>query len=198
MSIFEIAKKNDSNAMKAFITSGGDVNAQNKDDNELASGLTALMVAALNHCYDVAKLLVEAGAEVNLQSDDGLTALKAASTEGYLDIMKLLINAHADINAKEKVNLWTALISAAGENQLAAVELLIEAGANVDFKDKWGRTALIVAAERGFPTIAKALIDANADVNVIILPPGITALERAKANGHSDIASMLKAAGAKR
>jgi uncharacterized protein len=198
MSIYEIAKKNDANAMKAYIASGGNVNAKNNEDNDLALGVTALIVAALNNRYDVAKLLVDAGADVNLQSNDGLTALLAASAEGYLDIMTLLIEANADINAKERVNLWTPLISASGENQLAAVELLIEAGADVNSTDKWGRTALIVAAERGFSTIAKALIDANADVNVVILPPGISALERAKAKGHSDIAGMLEAAGAKR
>jgi len=198
MSIYEIAKKNDVNAMKAYIASGGNINARNEEDNEFALGLTALMVAALKNSYDVAKLLVDTGADVNSQSNDGLTALLAASAEGHPRIMELLIKANADINVKEGVNLWTPLISAVGENQLGAVELLIKAGADIDAKDKWGRTALIVAAERGFPTIAKALIDANADVNVVILPPGISALERAKVKGHSDIERMLKKAGAKR
>jgi ankyrin repeat protein len=197
MEFFEAVKEDNVAAVRSYIDDGNDVDARVPEGvSDFVCGVTALMIAALNNRSDLAKLLVDVGANVDVQASNGLTALSAASAEGYTDIMKLLIEANAELDAKDGVNLWTPLMDASGENQLAAVRLLIEAGADVDSTDKWGRTALIIAVERGFTPITRALIDANADVNVVILPYGISALERARVKGHSDIARMLEAAGA--
>ena len=84
------------------------------------------------------KLLIEAGADVNAKNEDGETALMVAKTP---EQTKLLIEAGADVNAKDKDG-DTALMLAYTAGQ---IKLLLEAGADVYAKDKWGRTAFDLA-----------------------------------------------------
>jgi formylglycine-generating enzyme required for sulfatase activity len=191
LTVFEISKINDISAMQTYINSGGDVNAKNNN------GLTALMIAAMNSCYDIAKLLIDAGADVNTQSDDGLTALMAATSRGFTKMMKLLIEANADLELKEKANGFTALTGAIVTSHIDAVKLLIEAGADVNSKANFERTALMAASARGEIDMVKLLIDAKADVNAKETQAGFTALIGAERNGHSDVVKMLKKARAK-
>ena len=51
-------------------------------------GVTALYVAAQNGHIDIAKILIEAGADVNIQDNDGETALSKAPWNGHIDIAK--------------------------------------------------------------------------------------------------------------
>tara|TARA_B100000809_G_scaffold266187_1_gene327744 strand:- start:4604 stop:5137 length:534 start_codon:yes stop_codon:yes gene_type:complete len=63
-----------------------------------------------------------------------------------------------------KMNIQTAIIS----DNLEIVKQHIEAGTNIDIKDQMsGATPLISAATFGRTAIAKALIDAKADLNII-------------------------------
>ncbi|PIK43862.1 putative KN motif and ankyrin repeat domain-containing protein 1-like [Apostichopus japonicus] len=65
----------------------------NGDVNIRASqaGQTALMLAVSRGKVRMVQLLLQAGADVNVQDEDGSTALMCASEHGHLDIVKLLI-----------------------------------------------------------------------------------------------------------
>ncbi|XP_012264632.2 uncharacterized protein LOC105690991 isoform X1 [Athalia rosae] len=61
-------------------------------------GQTALMLAVSHGRNDMAKLLLDAGAAVNIQDEDGSTALMCAAEHGHTDIVRLLL-AHPDCDS---------------------------------------------------------------------------------------------------
>lgn len=64
----------------------------------LQHGQTALMLAVSHGRKDMAKLLLDAGAAVNIQDEDGSTALMCAAEHGHTDIVRLLL-AHPDCDS---------------------------------------------------------------------------------------------------
>ncbi|CAL1299466.1 unnamed protein product [Larinioides sclopetarius] len=56
------------------------------------NGQTALMLAVSHGKKDIVKLLLDAGAEVNLQDKDGSTALMCAAEHGHIEIVKMLLS----------------------------------------------------------------------------------------------------------
>lgn len=50
------------------------------------------MLAVSHGRMDMIKLLIDAGAEINIQDDDGSTALMCAAEHGHIDIVRLLLN----------------------------------------------------------------------------------------------------------
>ena len=59
-------------------------------------GQTALMLAVSHGRLETVKLLLQVGADVNIQDNDGSTALMCASEHGHLEIVRLLLQ-HPDI-----------------------------------------------------------------------------------------------------
>ena len=59
---------------------------------------TALMYAAKYGSVDSARLLLLAGAFVDIQDDHGYTALMIAAEEGHLEIVEMLLQAGADVS----------------------------------------------------------------------------------------------------
>ncbi len=55
------------------------------------AGQTALMLAVSHGRTDTVKLLLDAGADVNLQDDDGSTALMCACEHGHVDIVRVML-----------------------------------------------------------------------------------------------------------
>ncbi len=118
-----------------------------------------LMLAALKGQLDLAKKLIERGADVN---KTGWTPLHYAATGGHLALLNLLLENHAYIDA-ESPNKTTPLMMAAQYGNAESVKLLLEAGADaslrnqlglnaIDFANKASRTEaaeLIAAARRG-------------------------------------------------
>lgn len=59
------------------------------------NGQTALMLAASHGRIEITKILLECGAEVNLQDNDGSTALMCAAEHGHTEVISLLLS-HSD------------------------------------------------------------------------------------------------------
>ena len=87
---------------------------------------TPLMLAALSNQLDVAKVLIERGAEVNRK---GWAPLHYAATRGHIAMMRLLLENNAYIDA-ESPNGTTPLMMAAYYGTPASVKLLLEEGAD--------------------------------------------------------------------
>jgi ankyrin repeat protein len=158
---------------KLLLEAGADVNAQVNWYSKSYSytpkffglsqikGCTALMYASMEgHTEDV-KLLIEAGADVNLQDKDGYTALMCASEIRYTESVGLLLEAGADVNVQDSSG-YTALMVASEYGCIGVAKLLLEAGADVNVRDNYGYTALELAKRNGVWDIVKLLREAGA------------------------------------
>lgn len=179
--------------VQALIDAGADLDILSEEDG-LGEGKTALMHVAESFFAtgkraEVVKLLVEAGANINLKGKDGRTALMLAAMAGYADSIQALIEAGADLDAKDD-NGNTAMMLAEGGRHPKIVRLLKQTGAS---EEGMNEIALIRAAYDGNVEQVRALIQAGADVNHRM---NSTALCNAASRGHDEIVRMLIEAGA--
>ena len=158
-------------------------------------GKTALILAARNGHVEIVQALVDAGADIDLQSKSGSTALMFAASKGHTDVVKALLGADADLNAKNN-NKNTALMVAAQNGHVGCVQVLLAAKAHSDLKNEHDQTALMVAAQNGHVGIVQILLNAGAEPNVQN-KQGNTALMVAAQTGHTDVVKALLAAKTK-
>lgn len=95
----------DLKSVKELIASGTDINQK-----EPASGSSPLLTAALFGHTEIARALLEAGAEINFRNNDGSTALHTAAFFCRDEIVKLLLENGADKSIRNNSNA-TALES---------------------------------------------------------------------------------------
>jgi ankyrin repeat protein len=151
-----------------------DVNSRNYEN------ITPLMRAAYHGRPEIAEILIDEGAELDLQDDYGYTALMYASEQGNLETLKLLIDEGADANLKlsSEANFYNlnegvnALMLAVKENKFEIVKELLGGSIfgseiEVNSKDSLDYTPLMYALELDDPKIAKYLIDKGANVNTV-------------------------------
>ena len=111
------------------------------------------------------KMLIKAGADVNVRDRRHLTALMSAAGNGYVECIRVMVKAGADVNAKTP-NGKTALVFATLHGSMNCIKTLLEAGADVNARqNKDGGTALIIASRYGCYESMDALLAAGADVN---------------------------------
>jgi uncharacterized protein len=114
------------------------LNAQNN------AGETALMLAAITNQLQLAKVLIEQGADVN---KPGWTPLHYAASKGHREMMRLLLDNDAYIDS-ESANGTTPLMMAAFSTSPLAVKLLLEEGADPTLANSANATALDIAASK--------------------------------------------------
>jgi uncharacterized protein len=134
-----------------------------KQDPNLAhawssDGWTALHLN-FNH-LDVAKLLIDSGADVNVNSRNGFkaTPLQGAAASNRIDLARLYLDRGANVNCRSDQGA-SPLEEAAGNGFLDFAKLMIEKGADVNQKDDKGKTPLAIALEQKKPELAKLLRD---------------------------------------
>ena len=183
---------------KELVNGGVDVNYQDP-----SSGSTALMLACGYNFADMARFLVEHGADLNRQDNLGQTALMIAAYRSE-DLFNFLLSKGADIKVKDwegktaLTHAWVGVLSE--EVPLNVVETLLNKGADVneapDGGPAEGYTCLMMAAGNNRPDLLTFLIDKGAEVNARA-KDGKTALGLAQEEGHAEVVKLLKAAGAK-
>ena len=115
-----------------------------------------LMMASLKGQLDLARKLVDRGADVN---KPGWAPLHYAATNGHLKIMELLLNENAHIDAASP-NGTTPLMMAAHYGSPAAVKLLLEAGADPTIRNQLGLTAIDFAYRANRTDAAEMIAEA--------------------------------------
>jgi ankyrin repeat protein len=125
-------------------------------DNQFFYGSTALMMAANWGHPEVARLLLDNGADVNARNHFGTTALAAAVLKGYLEVTKILLDKEADPNEQDCWGL-PILSRAVLRGYPEAVKVLLENGAEVNAKDKNGSTALMMVSSQGHRQVVDLL-----------------------------------------
>jgi serine/threonine-protein phosphatase 6 regulatory ankyrin repeat subunit B len=157
-------------------------------------GMTPLMLASQSGCVDGVKILLNAGARINQQSNSGETSLILAANNGHKRIIDVLLEENAILDRTTRQGR-TALIKAASSGHTDIVQALIKAGADVNRKDNYGKTALIIAAENQHLKVIKVLLKAGADINFVV-PDGETVLMLAACSGDRNLVRILLELGA--
>ena len=97
--------ENDINLAKQLLDNIADVNT-------MYNGYHPLINTAEKGYKEIAILLLERGANINLRNKKGTTALMIAAKNGHTETISMLLARGADINNKNN-NGWTALMIAA-------------------------------------------------------------------------------------
>ena len=171
--------------MKKLADSGIDVNCA--APNQYTS--TPLHYASLNGHLEVAKLLLEKGANVNCQDDCKWTPLHYASESGHLEVAKLLLEKGANVICQD-IRKLTPLHYASMKGHLEVVKLLLEKGANINSQNSHNDTPLYIAAFTGKKELVKLLLDNGCDINLKD-KDGKTAEEIAVSEGYHEIVELI-------
>ena len=153
-------------------------------DGFTIEGATALWCAAAAGHYEVAKTLVQFGADVNHATFSNSTPLRAACFDGRLDIVKFLVHHGADLTISNKYSN-TCLMIACYRGHRSVVSFLLENGANPDMKAHCGATALHFAAECGQHEIVKELLSYGA--SMLINDHGMSPLHIAAESAQAEV-----------
>ncbi|MGB6121019.1 MAG: ankyrin repeat domain-containing protein [Bacteroidota bacterium] len=124
----------DLEAIRQHIEAGSDINVL-----EPSRASTPLITAAFLGKTEAAKILIDAGADLNYQNVDGSTALHTAAAFGKTEVAKILIDAGTDLNLQNNEGS-TALHTAAFFCRVEIVEALLEKGADKTIENKTGQT----------------------------------------------------------
>lgn len=157
-------------------------------DGYVIDGATALWCAAGAGHFEVVKLLVSHGANVNHTTVTNSTPLRAACFDGRLDIVKYLVENNANISIANKYDN-TCLMIAAYKGHTDVVRYLLEQRADPNAKAHCGATALHFAAEAGHIDIVKELIKWRAAI--VVNGHGMTPLKVAAESCKADVVELL-------
>ncbi|MCF4969584.1 ankyrin repeat domain-containing protein [Nostoc sp. CMAA1605] len=153
--------------IQSLLNAGADPNILSDSDDGLGEGMTALMQVAgsffAGNRHEVVKLLVQAGADMNLRGLGGKTALMYAANNGsgYIESVKTLVNLGADLDVRDDDgNTVLMQVELSGHKKIA--DILRKAGAS---EQGIAEIALIKAASNGDVEQVKSLISSGVNVN---------------------------------
>ena len=158
----------------------------------------ALVAASESNQEKIVQLLLEKGADPNIQGGASFNALHAASTYGSEAIVKMLLQSGAKVNAPG--GHWgNALQAASYHGYLPIVETLLMNGADVNAQGGRHHNALEAAACGNKTDVARLLLAFGADVNAQVeeeFGQSGNALQWALRNGNAELMKLLLDNGA--
>jgi ankyrin repeat protein len=155
------ASRNQVEVVKALLAKGADVNAPQQSPSNFA------LWYALSR-PDVAKVLLDAGANIHIRNKYEETPFSQAVSGGHQEVVRMLLDRGFSINTPHKG--LTPLMLAAKCGNAGAVGVLLERGADLKAQDREGNTALHHAVLRHewvkeVRAVLTALLDKGADIN---------------------------------
>ncbi|MFC1564805.1 ankyrin repeat domain-containing protein [candidate division KSB1 bacterium] len=158
--IVEAAKNGEFQTVKSILEL--DISKMNATDE---NNFTALHWACMRAHWDISKLLIEKGADLNVIGGDGATPLNWASNHDNTEIIKLLIDKGAKLNVKDNWGM-TELHKAIWRGNINVVDYLLERGSDPSVKTKEGWTAIHYAYRSGHDNVIKLLKDRGISLDV--------------------------------
>ncbi len=148
--------------LKAGFPANGDVEGQR---SRSVSDFIPIQNAAREGHNDIIKVLIDYGANINVENYWTDTALHFAAQNNNAETCKFLIENGAETEHMTEDG-ETALHSAARSGRVDSIEALVEMGAKIDQTNKDGETPLVVSIEANEYDAAKKLIELGADLEV--------------------------------
>ncbi len=158
-----------------------------------ARAWTPLMVAAFNGNEEVARLLIEYGANKRARDRGGYTPLHWAALKGYKEVTAL-VAAGVDCNVRSSFGL-TPLLQAASNGHAEVVSMLLQRGADPNLASNDGWTPLHKAVANGHAETIRILLRAGADI-FARHQDGSTPLSLAEKDTHEGVLDLLRQAAA--
>ncbi|KAI8752888.1 transient receptor potential cation channel subfamily A member 1 [Biomphalaria glabrata] len=175
----------------------------NANDNQ---GSTPLHTAALYKHLEIARMLIEAGANLMSRDKEQCTPLHHAASGGNFELVNLLLEAASTSDSgwillSEMVSAIdieqnTPLHVAVDHGHYEVVKVLLEKAADVNKPRKHFMYPLHLAAQSGDVRIARLLVEGNARIDALN-DDQATALHRAAALNHVPVVAFLAERGAK-
>jgi ankyrin len=171
------ARSGDSQSVELLLGYGANVNAV-----EFERGQTALMWAVAQRHADVARLLLENGADLR------------ARTQVWYQLENTAGNTNPSGNYRMAHGGSTPLLFAARNGDVETARVLIGAGADIQGTEASGASALVIAAHSGHESLALFLLEEGADPNAA--GAGYTALHAAVLRSELELVRSLLERGA--
>ena len=191
--LLDAVKAEDVGRVQAALSAGAD--AKELDP----STMTALHMAAARGSVDIARLLIDAGADVEAETGMGqgkAHPLHLAAEFDRAAVAALLLEHGAKVDVRDSRSN-TALLIAAKSGYADVVEVLLRAGADplaeeANYRD----TAIYIAAMRGHLDVVKLIVSKGVDVNLRNSQTGETPLWVAAMESRVDVMEFLLSSGA--
>lgn len=123
-----------------------------------------IILASQKNNFDVVKLLIENGAEVNVINHMKFSPLRNAIFNKNIEMVRYFINNEADVNIQTVFGKALRMALCFKEEEIA--KLLIENGASIFNISSGGQTALHVAASSGLLHMLKYLVDLEPNIHL--------------------------------
>jgi ankyrin repeat protein len=190
------AAEGDGAAVARLLAAGADPNALVPARMPSGKALlgTALCMAAAHGRLEVARLLLDGGADPSLVKSDGATPLMAAALNGRLEVARLLLERGADPSLTSSNGLTPLVVAATnGQQEMLRLLLTLGRGAAVDaVSPDTGGTAFHSACFEDHAECAEELARSGCDVG-IKNTSGLTGREVAEWRESKEVTRRLRA-----
>lgn len=146
---------------------------KNDKDNKLLNlqaseyNITPLNMACRSRKEKIVEMLLDLGADLQLQEKNGFTCLHICAQKGFTELVTILANRNALLNCEAALGI-TPLMVAAGHGHLETCRTLLEIRSpnevEVNKEDNTGSNALHLACSYGHQKLSLVLISYGADL----------------------------------
>jgi ankyrin repeat protein/L-ascorbate metabolism protein UlaG (beta-lactamase superfamily) len=123
-----------------------------------------ILVAAAAGNVEIARILLDAGANIDAGDSDNSTALGVAAMRRQGEMVAFLIERGANVNHRDRKADCPLSFAVYGRDE-AIIQQLLDASADLYFRNPNGETLLHIATARGVTSFVEHLLDNGADLN---------------------------------
>eukprot|EP00210_Caulerpa_lentillifera_P006975 g6670.t1 len=153
--------RKDATVVEVLLNEGA--NIEHKSDGRHTPLISACSIGFL----EAVKLLIEHGADINIQTPTGVTCLFLAAKKQHTSVVSYLLEIKDwVVNETDETDGCTLLHHVVCSNDPELTTNLIRKGANIDAKNQSGETPVFLATKHNCADSLKALMEAGASFNL--------------------------------